>query len=160
MSQRIRTVWTLMLALLGTDTLGAQVHHVERPDVMEQYFLSDVDRLGDRVRVLYHTLPSLEQQTRDDWTVNVYVAELHPDGSVKQRRVAGDQRRYGALLLRRGHDEVFLVPAPGPPGSGKSAPGWRAFTRRSSPRPPTGRPGPHCATTRQRPRCSSRRTPC
>ena len=119
---RSRILSAIASILLGLGTLEAQVHHVERPDPMEVYFLADVDRLGDRVRVLYQTFPSLEQQSRDDWTVNVYVVELHADGAVKQQRLASGQRRYGALLLRRGHDEVFLIPAPGAPGSGLTQP--------------------------------------
>ena len=109
---RSRILSTIASILLGLGTLEAQVHHVERPDPMEVYFLADVDRLGDRVRVLYQTFPSLEQQSGDDWTVNVYVVELHAGGAVKQQRLASGQRRYGALLLRRGHDEVFLYRRP------------------------------------------------
>jgi len=106
------------LTVAIASSASAQVHLVERPDAMQVYFLSDVDRLGERVRVLYQTMPSLEQQAdKDGWTVNVYVAEVFPDGRVKQQRLVSSQQRYGALLLRRGHDEVFAVLAPGAPGS-------------------------------------------
>lgn len=112
------------LILVAAGFARAAAPWVERPDTMEVYFLDDVDRLGDRVRVLYHTMPSLEQAAAGPkgWTVNVYVAETHPDGSVEQRRLATGQRYYGALLLRRGHDEALAIPAPGPPGSGQAQP--------------------------------------
>lgn len=124
MLHRFRMLLTILLFLVAASTARSQVHHVERPDPMEVYFLADVDRLGQRVRVLYQTMPSLQQQVADPdgWTVNVYVVELHPDGKAKQQLLASAQRRFGALLLRRGHDEVFAVPAPGAPGSGQAQP--------------------------------------
>lgn len=105
------------LALLLPGALGASVRWVDRPDEMEVYRLADVDRLGDRVRILYQTLPSLEQAAdRENWRVNVYLAEIRPDGSVDQRSLASGRRHFNSLVLRRGHDEVFAVPAPGGPG--------------------------------------------
>lgn len=100
------------LMVMPTGVVLAQVQWVERPDDMIVYFLEDWDRIGDRVRILYQTKPSLEQYTSDPngWTNNVYVVEAHPDGTVKQYRLASRQQSYASLTLRSGHDQVFVVP--------------------------------------------------
>ena len=74
--------------------------------------LADADVHRGTVRVLYQTLPSLPQTTQPGWTVNVYVALLGPDGSVENRRIATGQRHYASLVLRRGADEAYVLPAP------------------------------------------------
>lgn len=120
MSRATRTLSASAPLLLVATWALAAPRLVERSDTMEVYFLADVDRRGETVRVLYQTMPSLAQRAGDPegWTIDVYEADLHADGRVEQRRLASGQRGFGALLLRRGHDEVLAVPAPGPPGSG------------------------------------------
>ena len=109
----MRNWWTVLSAILVVVAVapvvgGGQV--VERPDDMQVYALADVDRLGDRIRILYQTMPALEQAARDDWTINVYIVEIGSDGKVAQRRLASSQQRYNSLVLRRGHDELLVVP--------------------------------------------------
>lgn len=82
---------------------------VDRPDDMVQFWLWDMDRLGDRLRVLYSTSPSLEQGQSADWTVNVYLVEMTADGTITQHRLASEQKiDHVSLALRRGHGEVFV----------------------------------------------------
>jgi hypothetical protein len=65
------------------------------------------------VRVLYFSAPSLPQSASGDWTVNVYIAELHADGRVENRLLASGQRNFSSLVLQRGGDAVFAVTAVG-----------------------------------------------
>jgi hypothetical protein len=90
----------------------AALHWIERPDEMQVLFFEDYDRLGDRVRLLYQTIPSLEQAAEDPKgsTINVYVAEIDAAGNVEQRRLKSGQINYAALVLRRGRDQVFALP--------------------------------------------------
>lgn len=92
----------------------AGTYWVERPDEMVVFWLHDVDQHGDRVRILYSTTPSLQQGQADPegWRTNVYIVEAHADGSVDQRRIASRHEHLAALLLRRGHDQVFALRRP------------------------------------------------
>lgn len=89
---------------------------ITRADGMEQFILADIDFHEGDVRVLYQSLPSLEQATRPGWSVNVYVALLGSDGAVENRLLATGQRHYASLLLRRGADEVYFLPRREGPG--------------------------------------------
>ena len=80
---RSRMLRVSALILLVVGTVQASVHHVERPDPMEGYFLMDVDRLGDRVRLLRRDLP------HDGVTS---VTEFYPE----------DFAIYGSLLTKEG----------------------------------------------------------
>lgn len=78
------------------------------------YWFHDVDQYDDRVRILYSTTPSLQQGQADPegWRTNVYVVEARADGSVDQRRIFSRNEDTAALLLKRGHDQVFALRAP------------------------------------------------
>ena len=108
---RSRSVLSALAAglLLPCSVANAEFSWVERPDPMQVHMLADADRKGDRVRVLYQSMPSLGQE---DWTVNVYVAELFPDGRVENRQLATGQRNFASLVLQRGGDGVFAVATP------------------------------------------------
>jgi len=90
----------------------ADYQWVPRPDAMHWHRLMDADRRGDVTRVLYKTMPSLEQSQAPDASVNVYVAELHPDGRIDNRTIQSGTRRFSALLLQRGADAVFGIVTP------------------------------------------------
>ncbi len=98
---------------------GALAEWVERPDAMHWHRLTDFDQLDGRVRVLYYSQPSLEQSVNPGWTINAYLAELHPDGRIENRRLATGQRNFTALVLQRGGDGVFalITPEQGEPGN-------------------------------------------
>jgi hypothetical protein len=106
----------------------AALHWIERPDEMQILFFEDYDRLGDRVRLLYQTMPSLEQAAGDPdgWTVNVYVVEIDAEGGVAQRRLKSGQVNYAALRLRRGRDEVFALPRSRQTGQAERLELWSA----------------------------------
>ena len=89
----------------------AALEWIERPDDMQVVLFEDYDRHGDRVRLLYQTMPSLEQTVADPegWTNNVYVVEIDAAGNVEQRRLKSDQANYAGLVLRRGHDELIAL---------------------------------------------------
>lgn len=81
---------------------------VDRPEDMLQFWYRDIDRLRDKVRILYSTSPSLEQGRSGTWTANVYVVEITADGKPVQHRV--DSRQSLDIVtaaLRRGHNQVF-----------------------------------------------------
>lgn len=103
----------LLLAALAAlpCVADAAFEWIERPDKMQVVLFEDYDRHGDRVRLLYQTMPSLEQTVADPegWTNNVYVVEIDAAGDVEQRRVKSDRANYGALVLRRGHDELVTL---------------------------------------------------
>ena len=94
------------------DGVMADFEWVERPDPMQVHMLADADRKGDAVRVLYQSMPSLAQAASGDWTVNVYIAELHADGRIENRKLAGGQRHFTSLVLQRGGDGVLAVITP------------------------------------------------
>jgi hypothetical protein len=98
--------------LLPCGVATAELPWVERPDPMQVHMLADADRKGDTVRVLYQSMPSLAQAASGDWTVNVYVAELHPDGRIENRKLASGQRHYSSLVLQRGGEGVFATITP------------------------------------------------
>lgn len=89
---------------------AALAEWVPRPEAMHWHRLADFDQLDGRVRVLYQTMPSLQQGGQADASINVYIAELYPDGRVENRRLTTGQRRFAALVLRRGHQQVFALP--------------------------------------------------
>ncbi len=93
---------------------------------MHSHWLMDSDRQGDVVRVLYKTMPSLGQSALGNWTINVYIAELHPDGRIENRQLTTGQRNFESLLLQRGGDGVFAVVAPAELGGNKSVEFWSA----------------------------------
>lgn len=113
--------------LLGCNVAAADVTFVDRPDPMHEYMLADVDRVDDRVRVLYQSMPSPAQANSGDWTINVYLAELHPDGRVENRRIASGQRNFSALLLQRGTDGIFAVATPERKASSATLEYWSAM---------------------------------
>jgi hypothetical protein len=98
------------LAALPSVSDGA-LEWIERPDDMQVVLFEDYDRHGDRVRLLYQTMPSLEQRVADPegWTNNVYVVEIDAASNIEQRRLKSDQANYAALALRRGHDELIAL---------------------------------------------------
>lgn len=107
---------------------SAEVRWIERPDDMAVLTVNDFDRLGDRVRILYSTMPSLQQGQADPegWRSNVYLVEAHADGAVDQRRLASYHGYFTKLLLRRGHDEVLVVRRPEKQGGPQNLEAWSA----------------------------------
>jgi hypothetical protein len=92
---------------------------IDRPEDMVQFWINDVDRLGDAVRILYSTSPSLQQGQSGDWTANVYVVELSSGGEVSQHRVYSKKAlEQVGLGLRRGHEEFLLESNAGNQGGG------------------------------------------
>lgn len=89
-------------------TAGAE-RIFDRPEDMFQYWYKDIDRHGDGIRVLYSTSPSLEQGRSDDWTVNIYVVEVSPEGAFSQHRLYSKQAyEHTAMALRPGRDEILI----------------------------------------------------
>lgn len=107
-----------LMVLLGCAHLPATADWVERPDAMHWHRLADFDQIDGRVRILYYSQPSLEQSVQPGWTINAYIAELHADGRIENRRLATGQRNFADLKLQRGGDGVFalIVPEKGEPG--------------------------------------------
>jgi hypothetical protein len=103
----------LVLAALAAlpSVSDAALEWIERPDDMQVVLFEDYDGHDDRVRLLYQTMPSLEQRAADPegWTNNVYVVEIDAAGNIVQRRLKSDQANYAALALRRGHDELIAL---------------------------------------------------
>jgi len=118
---------TVVVFLLTQSTLAkAEFKWVPRPDAMHWYGLMDSDQRGDVVRVLYKTMPSLDQSKSPDKAVNVYVAELHPDGRIENRAIQTGQRHFSVLLLQRGGDGVFAVLTPAHGETTATAEFWSA----------------------------------
>ncbi len=108
----IRNIIVSVIMLFGFINHGmAETHWLQRPDDMVVFWLHDGDQYNDRVRILYSTTPSLQQGQEDPegWRTNVYVVEAHADGTVDQRRIFSRNEHLAALLLRRGHDQVFAL---------------------------------------------------
>lgn len=112
--------------LLAFNTCAAFTF-VERPDPMHEHMLADLDNAEDRVRVLYQSMPSLAQAKSGNWSVNVYVAELHSDGRVENRQLATGQRHFSSLVLQRGGDGVFAVATPERMASSATLEYWSAL---------------------------------
>jgi hypothetical protein len=110
--QYSRTRLTGFLLLVLCSTAAADFQWVPRPDPMHNHQLFDWDRSGERVRLLYESMPDLPQAASGNWTINVYVAELFADGHVENRQLATGRRHFSSLLLQRGGDAVFAVVAP------------------------------------------------
>jgi len=89
-------------------TAGAE-RVFDRPEDMFQYWLKDIDRHGDAIRVLYSTSPSLPQGRSGDCTVNVYAVEASADGTFRQHRLYSKKGyEHTAMALRPDRDEVLL----------------------------------------------------
>lgn len=118
--------WALfsLAAALAFISGPAFAEWVERPDPMHEYMLTDFDSAGDRVRVLYQSMPSLQQAKNG--TINVYVAELFPHGRVENRQLATGQRYFSSLVLQRGGDGVFVVATPERKASSATLEYWSA----------------------------------
>lgn len=112
-SPRLASLALAIVFLALSNPAFAEFSWVERPDPMHNHRLVDSDMVGDTVRVLYFSAPSLPQSASGDWTVNVYIAELHADGRVENRLLASGQRNFSSLVLQRGGDAVFAVTAVG-----------------------------------------------
>lgn len=137
----------MLILIFGFITNGlADTHWVQRPDDMVVYWFHDVDRHDDCVRILYSTTPSLQQGQADPegWRTNVYVVEARADGSVDQRRLASRHEHIAALLLRRGHDQVFALRRPERKGEAQRMELWS--TRNGS--VSSSEPAPHLPGTR------------
>jgi hypothetical protein len=86
---------------------------LNRGEVMYHTWTWDRDIHEGNLRVLYSSFPDRTQYGLPDWTLNVYVAEMTPDGAVTHRHVTGRQSSdHTALALRRGHDEVLFERGP------------------------------------------------
>jgi len=107
-----KAIWAIGCLLVLRGTAAADFQWVPRPDPMHNHQLFDWDRSGERVRLLYESMPDLQQAASGNWTINVYVAELFPDGHVENRQLATGRRHFSSLLLQRGGDAVFAVVAP------------------------------------------------
>jgi hypothetical protein len=124
----------------------AGTHWVQRPDDMVVYWFHDVDQHDDRVRILYSTTPSLQQGQADPdgWRTNVYLVEARADGSVNQRRLFSRNEHIAALLLRRGHDQVFALRRPEQKGDPQHMELWSTSDGLVS----SSEPAPHLPGTR------------
>jgi len=109
-SKRCLTVFFLLICLTLPAAVVAEMQWVDRPDPMRNHQLLDYDRAGDTVRILYLSQPDLEQSAGPNWTVNVYLAELRPEGSFDNRMLATGQRYFSSAVLQRGGDVIFAMP--------------------------------------------------
>ena len=150
MTYRFR-VMLVFAALVAFPTgAGAAFEWIERADDMQSVQFMDYDRHGDRVRLLYQTMPSLQQMRADPqgWRNNVYVVEIDPAGLIEQRRVKSDQAHYAALVLRRGHAELIALIRSAKTGEAERLERWSSADGRvvsSEPPPsvlPAGTSGP------------------
>jgi len=89
---------------------------LNRGEVMYHTWTWDWDVHNGSLRVLYSSHPDRVQFALPDWSLNVYVAEMTPQGEVTHRHIASRQRSdHAALALRRGHDELLFERGPGEP---------------------------------------------
>ncbi|KAA9134146.1 hypothetical protein F3N42_00970 [Marinihelvus fidelis] len=116
----------LLVSLLPLAALAESLPWVDRPDAMHATVLADVDATADRVRLLYQTMPSMEQRASGNWAINVYLAELYADGRVENHRLATGQRYFDALSLQRGGDGVFVAVMPSVHGGDRVLEYWSA----------------------------------
>jgi hypothetical protein len=91
----------------------------DRPENMNQYWFQDMDRLGNELRILYSTSPSLAQG-RGDWTVNVYVAEMSAAGETRQHRLYSKQAMEQVAMALVPDENQILVQQNGEDGSDPS----------------------------------------
>ncbi len=82
---------------------------IDRPEDMFQYWYQDVDHMGDTLRVLYTTSPSLEQGQAGPWTANVYVVEVSADGEATQHRLySKEELETVTMALLPGEDRTLV----------------------------------------------------
>ena len=104
------TLW--LFIAFGLMPVAVMAEWVPRPDAMHWHGLMDRDQRAGVVRVLYKTMPALEQSKLTNAAVSVYVAELHPDGRIENRTIQSGQRHFSSLLLQRGGDGILAVVTP------------------------------------------------
>jgi hypothetical protein len=104
---------------------------MDRPEDMVRLWIWDWDRSGDKLRVLYTTLPALQQLGRPDWQQYVYVVEMSAEGVARQQLVTSKQAQdHAALALRRGHDEILLQRQPEHRGEPSTLERWSISGKR------------------------------
>jgi hypothetical protein len=104
---------------------------VDRDEDMLHFWVWDWDVFQGKARVLYMTQPSRVQYGQPDWTRNVYVVEITPDGRSTQHLITQKQaHERWTVALRRGHDEVILQRLTGQEGSPTTLERWSVSQRK------------------------------
>jgi hypothetical protein len=84
--------------------------YLDRDERMYYTYAWDWEVHNGNLRLLYCSSPDRGQFAQPDWTVNVYVAEMTPEGEVTHRHIVGEQASDPVgYALRRGHDELFRL---------------------------------------------------